>query len=91
MEEMGVNAIRVYDVGDSEAGQVEFWERLDRSNISVMAGIELHVPTGGGWGEWWWAAATAHPPPPPCHPPPVLCEARLSARRRRGPGTSPAT
>ena len=53
LEEMGVNTIRVYDVGDSEEGQHEFWERLDNSNISVMAGIELHVPTGGGWGEWW--------------------------------------
>ena len=51
LEEMGVNTIRVYDVGDSEEGQHEFWERLDNSNISVMAGIELHVPTGGGWAS----------------------------------------
>ena len=39
---MGVT-IRVYDVGDSEEGQHEFWERLDNSNISVMAGIELRA------------------------------------------------
>ena len=45
MEDMGVNAIRVYAVSATSSGRA-FWDVLDAANISVFAGNVLYVPLG---------------------------------------------
>ena len=59
LAEMGTNSIRVYDLGHTDLGQRQLWDMLGSANITVFAGMDLHIPEcGSNCGP---ADVTKHP------------------------------